>query len=347
MSMTFFNVTNDVVFRKIFSPTPCSMENHNVGSITSSHYRHSNENKKEILISFLNAVLKFPEDQKIIDIIITTPYLPLHSVPGTSKLLEAKLPNTLASFPNLVGERVTIVDVNAKDQAGNTFLVEMQVIDQDFFAKRILMYTCKSYGNQLEAGQHPRTLKPVYLIAILNFTFSEGENYHSIHRILDVKTQEHILKDIEFHFIELKKFTKDNAEISDLFEKWIYFVKNAHFLKQIPQNIDDKGLQEAYQAANEINWTKKEQEDYEKMAWKEYEIQDGLIKAERLGIEKGKELGLQEGLEEGLEKGEAIGLEKGKLLTKIELAKSLKTKGMDISIIMEVSGLTLEEIKKL
>ena len=323
MSMTFFNVTNDVVFRKIFS----------------------NENKKEILISFLNAVLKFPEDQKIIDIIITTPY----------------------QFPNLVGERVTIVDVNAKDQAGNTFLVEMQVIDQDFFAKRILMYTCKSYGNQLEAGQHPRTLKPVYLIAILNFTFSEGENYHSIHRILDVKTQEHILKDIEFHFIELKKFTKDNAEISDLFEKWIYFVKNAHFLKQIPQNIDDKGLQEAYQAANEINWTKKEQEDYEKMAWKEYEIQDGLEKAERLGIEKGKELGLQEGkelglqegkelglqegkelgLEEGLEKGEAIGLEKGKLLTKIELAKSLKTKGMDISIIMEVSGLTLETINAL
>ena len=72
--MNFVKVTNDVAFRKIFSPTPCSMENHNVGSITSSHYRHGNENKKGILISFLNAVLKFPADRQIINITIENPY---------------------------------------------------------------------------------------------------------------------------------------------------------------------------------------------------------------------------------------------------------------------------------
>ena len=118
----------------------------------------------------------------------------------------------------------------------------------------------------LGAGEDFSQLKPVYLIAILNFNFDTHTDYHSIHRIINVKTQEHILKDIEFHFIELKKFTKSDSEISDLFEEWIYFVKNAHSLKNLPHNITDSGLQEAYQLANSMVWTPLELQRYEEMA---------------------------------------------------------------------------------
>ena len=80
--MKFVDVKNDIAFRKIFG----------------------NENKKVILISFLNAVLHLEGDKRIKSITIENPFqLPI-------------LPNMKAS----------IIDVKAKDFRGNTFIIEMQ-----------------------------------------------------------------------------------------------------------------------------------------------------------------------------------------------------------------------------
>ena len=294
--MNFVKVTNDVAFRKIFS----------------------NENKKEIIISFLNAVLKFPPERQIIDISIENPF----------------------QLPEIADYMTTIVDVRVKNKEGTTFLVEMQVAPDKYYAKRLLMYASRSYGNQLKEGYKPQALKPIYVIAILDFNFSQSEHYHSIHRIIDIKTQEHLLKDIEFHFIELKKFTKNpsngthhsgiidrDSEFLDLLEEWVYFVKNAHTLETLPQNIKDHGLKEAYQVANKMTWSSNEQEAYDK-------VRDAQSVTLNL-YSYGKELGIQEGIE------------KGKLIAKIELARDLKREGMDSSLISKFSGLTLQEIENL
>ena len=52
-------------------------------------------------------------------------------------------------------------------------------------------------------------------------------------------------------------------------------------------------------------------------------------------------------LKEGLEEGEKLGLEKGINQNKIETAKKMKEKGIDISDIIDITGLTKEEIEKL
>jgi predicted transposase/invertase (TIGR01784 family) len=54
------------------------------------------------------------------------------------------------------------------------------------------------------------------------------------------------------------------------------------------------------------------------------------------------EKGLQEGLQQGLQKG----LEKGEFKAKIETAKKLIQKGIDIKIIMEATGLSKKDLKK-
>ena len=211
--------------------------------------------------------------------------------------------------------------------------------DEAHFAKRILAYTARSYGQQLGAGEDFSQLKPVYLIAILNFNFDTHTDYHSIHRIINVKTQEHILKDIEFHFIELKKFTKSDSEISDLFEEWIYFVKNAHSLKNLPHNITDSGLQEAYQLANSMVWTPRELQRYEEMANSDIIYNNMVIKA----IENGK----KEIEAISIQKGRELGIQEGKLLANIELAQKLKNEGIDRSLIIKITGLTLQEMENL
>ena len=145
-----------------------------------------NDSKKKSLISFLNAVIDLPKNNQIIDVEITNPY----------------------QLGKLSGGKSTIVDVKAKDEKGNIFIVEMQVAEFDFFHKRILYYTSQSYVSQIDKGVQYDKLKPVYFIGILEFEIGSNSNYFSRHKVLDVETKERVIQDIEFNFIELPKFEK-------------------------------------------------------------------------------------------------------------------------------------------
>ena len=63
--------------------------------------------------------------------------------------------------------------------------------------------------------------------------------------------------------------------------------------------------------------------------------------------QKGKEKGKEEGIAEGMEKGMKQGMEKGKNLRSLEIARKMLAKGMDDASVMDMTGLTAEEIKLL
>ncbi len=60
-------------------------------------------------------------------------------------------------------------------------------------------------------------------------------------------------------------------------------------------------------------------------------------------MEKGLQQGKEEGLAEGLEKGKEEGIAEGK----IETARNMLHKGLEIELISQCTGLTIEEIKLL
>ena len=277
--MKFVDVTNDIAFRKIFG----------------------NENKKISLLSFLNAVLAFPEGKKVVDVTIVNPY----------------------QLPKLSGGKSTIVDVKAKDESGNNFIVEMQVADVKDFDSRVLYYASQSYTDQIERGDEYNKLNPTFFIGILNFEVTQNKNYLSRHKIIDVETGEQVIRNMEFNFIELTKFNKTNIELNNIVDQWVYFIKNVENLDMIPENIQDKGLKEAYIDADKHNWTKTELEDYNKIFIK---IRDEIGR---------------------IELAEEKGIEKGKIEGKIEVAKKLKSKGFDIETIIETTGLSKQEIENL
>jgi predicted transposase/invertase (TIGR01784 family) len=217
--MQFADIKNDVAFRKIFG----------------------NENKTEILISFLNAVLKLEGKQQITWVEILNPY----------------------QMPIVLGAKSTILDVKARDKAGKEYIVEMQVTERIGFAKRVVYYSSKSYSAQLAVGEDYANLKPTIFIGILNFKFLETSNYLSRHLILDAETHEHKLKDLDFNFIELPKFNKTEQELQTLVDKWVYFIKNAANLTVIPPDLGDEGLQSAYTEADQYGWKKEDLEAYQ------------------------------------------------------------------------------------
>ena len=82
-----------------------------------------------------------------------------------------------------------------------------------------------------------------------------------------------------------------------------------------------------------------------KMAYRD--IKNSVDTAKREGIAEGKEIGMKEGMEKGREEGRAEGRAEGMSLRSLEIARKMLAKGMDEASIMDMTGLTSEEIKLL
>ena len=99
-TMNFLDVKTDFAFKKVF------------GSAES----------KDILISFLNALIEFPHQQKITDLTIVDPY----------------------NIPMLRGMKDTYVDVKAVLSNDSKVIIEMQVLNNEGFEKRVLYNAAKN-----------------------------------------------------------------------------------------------------------------------------------------------------------------------------------------------------------
>ena len=108
-----------------------------------------------------------------------------------------------------------------------------------------------------------------------------------------------------------------------------------------------KQVEERYIKAEIAKFTPQEMREYEtsKMAYRD--IKNSVDTAKREGIAEGKEIGMKEGMEKGMEKGREEGRAEGMNLRSLEIAKKMLAKGMDEASIMDMTGLTAEEIKLL
>ena len=71
------------------------------------------------------------------------------------------------------------------------------------------------------------------------------------------------------------------------------------------------------------------------------------VSVERTLIDDSYQKGKEEGMEKGMEKGRAEGKEEGMNQRSLEIARKMLAKGMDEATVMDMTGLTAEEIKLL
>lgn len=276
------------------------------------------EDKTEILVSFLNVVLNLEGDKAIQSIQILNPY----------------------QTPKLEKLKTTILDVRAKDKRGITFIVEMQIANTASLRKRFIYYVTKAYASQIDRGEDYPKLNQVIFIGILDFEmFENSPRYLSRHQILDTETQQQELKDLEFNFIELPKFTKTEREIETLLEKWLYFIKHADDLEVIPEHVDNPALEQAYKLADQFGWS---QEDLEAYEYRGMRMQD-----ERGAITYAHEKGRQEGFQEGRQEGRQEGFQEGRQEATLDSARKMVADGLPPEMIAKYTGLSSAEIKSL
>ncbi|NDV59034.1 Rpn family recombination-promoting nuclease/putative transposase [Bacteroides sp. 519] len=284
------------------------------------------ELNKDLLISFLNSLL--PDGQVIKDV----------------TYLNAEHLGTLEA------DRRAVFDVYCENEQGEKFLVEMQKGEQQFFKDRSIFYTTFPIREQAVKGKSWNyELKAVYTVGILNFSFDSNNNdyYHHEVRLVDVATQEVFYDKLTLIYLEMPKFNKTEYELENMFDKWMFVLRNLSRLMERPAALQERIFTRLFETAEIARFNRKELVEYEDSLknyrdW--YSVMEtsekkGLAK----GLEKGREEGLAEGLAKGIEKGLAEGIEKGIL----EVARRMKFNSIPLHTIQDLTGLSLEEIEKL
>lgn len=232
-------------------------------------------------------------------------------------------------MPESVVERKAIFDIFCESESGEKFIVEVQKAKQNFFKDRSVYYSTFPIREQAKTGNWNFKLSAVYTIGILDFIFDEHKNDWDIIHTVRLKDQndEVFYDKLTFIYIELPKFTKAADELENRQEKWLYVFRHLADLQNRPQALQDRVFEKLFDAAEIAQFSPEEQKLYQE-SLKTYWDMQNIIDTAR-----------EEGREEGVEAG--------KLAERLEIAKGMKRKGIDVSLIQQVTGLSKDKIQKL
>ena len=216
-------------------------------------------------------------------------------------------------------DKETIVDVKCITKNGTVVIIEVQLAGSSRFPERILYYWASNYSKLLKKGEKYDDLTPVISINLLNFNLNKNDkNVHSCYMIYDTKNKRLLTDHLQIHIIELKKFKK-NILAKDL-NSWLDFFTNKNLEAHMSEIVKEKPImEEAQKRYNNFIKSRLMMSEYEK---KEIYLYD-------------KQVMLEDKRKEGIKEGQ------------ISMAKIMKSKNMDINLISEITGLSIDEIRKL
>lgn len=148
-------------------------------------------------------------------------------------------------------------------------------------------------------------------------------------------------------YIELPKFTKGLEELvkDNLLENFYYCLRYICELKNCPEPLQI--IKNLFDAAEVAAMDSQEKIKYLREMNTERDIRNQMQYQYDMGLEEGIERGFDKGVEKGIEIGFGQGLEKGIEKEAMRMAAKLKSLGIEMSIILESTGLTPEQIEAL
>ena len=222
-------------------------------------------------------------------------------------------------------DKETITDVKCITKNGSVVIIEIQLQGNSRFPERILYYWASNYSKLLKQGEKYDALTPVISINLLNFNLDDSENIHSCYMIYDTGNQRLLTDHLQIHIIEVKKF-KYNLLKPDL-NCWLkFFTINESDNKEVIMSelVKEKPIMEEVQKRYN-NFIK------DRLMMNEYDKRQAYLYGNQIMLEEERRLGIEEGKKE----------------QQISIARNFKKSGIDIKIISENTGLSIEEIENL
>lgn len=258
------------------------------------------EASKPLLMDFLNALL--PERNPIVD-------------------LQFKNAEQLGQTE---ADRRAVYDLYCETEAGEKFIVELQKAKQNYFKERTIYYSTFPIREQAEKGNWNYSLKAVYCVGILDFTFDDYENEPEksavVHTIKLRNQLGRIFYDkLTYIYLEMPNFKANEAELDTRLDKWLYFIKHLENFDSMPSIFKDDVFAQAFQKAEIANYGEAERESYE-MNLKIYRDYKNTVDT---------------------------AFDEGKLEGKLEVAKLAKQMGLYVDDICALTGLSGNQIDAL
>ena len=235
-------------------------------------------------------------------------------------------------------DRGVVFDVYCVTNEGKHIIVEMQKKEQEYFADRALYYTARAIVQQGIRGIWDYHLAPVYTVCFMDFVSSSPilKKFRTDLVLTDLQTRQLVSDRMRIVYLQLPLFDKHTeAECMDIFDCWIYIMKNMNMFEQMP-------FSEKYPVFRKLA----EIGDLRKLSREELELYDEDIKNMR-DIYATRKFDEKRGMEKGMAKGMEIGMAKGMEKEKLATAHRLLSMGLSDEQVSTVTELPLAEIQKL
>ena len=220
--------------------------------------------------------------------------------------------------------------------------VEMLPLSNDYVFKRIfgkggnlVVYNAKLIAGEIKVSEKYQKAKDTIVICIINDNVVKRNAYLSLAMLKYEKTEEiryvnmeyekeeeYLTDMVKYYIIELPKFKKKKPKVADLLEKWLYVIGGDRKMMEECKKENEE-IKEAVEQLTQMSADEYERELYEIRERSRLTYNTEMYEARRKGIEEGKKQDRK------------------------EIAKKMKEKGTDITYIIEITGLTEEEIKEL
>ncbi len=146
---------------------------------------------RESLISLLNAILKLRSP--IVDVTIQNAF----------------------NYKDFQADKLSILDVKARDAAGRVFDVEVQLQVRAGMEKRIVFYGCELYADQLREGVAYADIPPVYAIWLIDdILWPSTEQFHHAFRLTDAASGRVLDETLAIQTIELPKYNRVYSDLA-------------------------------------------------------------------------------------------------------------------------------------
>lgn len=282
-------------------------------------YGQDNPECKRALILLLNLILE-REDDPIIDLIYKNPF-------------------SIAECTECNEKKPIVMDILVETKNGEQIDIEMQVHVSSIFISRTLFYGCDLIRQGLELGSEYDKLKKSIVISIVRGRlFPEQKEAHTCFTLRERNSGRELTDLLQLHYLELGKLNwkgKPPEMLSPLEQLGAYFCcsgqpEQAAYLESLLRTES-----EVISVTDEL--LKKVSEDERLWAFRRSRE---MFERDQISL---RNQAWRDGRKEGLEKGMA----EGKREESLAIAKRMKVRGFEMEEIVEMTGLSPDDITDL
>ena len=146
------------------------------------------------------------------------------------KLNSVEIVGTRDLTPEVIGDKLSILDVRAKTDDNTEINVEVQVRNEHNMDRRSVFYWSKVMSASLDERQDYSELPNVVMINILKYNHFKGKRgdkkFHRTYHLYEDEEMTRLTDAIEIHFIEVSKFLrlKEKDLANNAMHRWLTYL---------------------------------------------------------------------------------------------------------------------------